>query len=429
MEKTLEHIEDSISFLMKDDVADLNEDFVYQTEYLNSQDYNFTMLNIERHLNSLYEKARVLQDVIEYTREYVKQNVYAVSDECKSILDSIEDNVDSLKHANYVNLNVPFEESTGSYTDRDNKTLPKYAIYDGTITLSGKHKDKLKMKSIKQVNNFKPYRENIDNLKIDKEYRSYYMLDAPIKNGLKEQIHIEFETEDSINQLNIVTSNCKASDVKYIDANGTIDYIQEHVNVIQNSRKVKSLEFMTTTESYKKLTYYVDESRLKPNFWDSIMAHEYGKATTGKGTLTQAQIDEMAGLETFRKEYDAYVKRVEDWIARRTAVANTNQSNGYSDSVPKIDYIVPPSSVLDKKDLINKEQDSKHDDKKNSYQSGSIVQRAVNQTPDIYPDSEKIRYQTYTEEQLKLLDKTGQQVDYFTSIGEGPEYKKSYQSK
>lgn len=159
------------------------------------------------------------------------------------------------------------------------------------------------------------------------------------------------------------------------------------------------------------------------------MAHEYGKATTGKGTLTQAQIDEMAGLDTFRKEYEEYTKKVEDWIARRTAVANTNKSNGYSDSVPKIDFIVPPSSVLDKKDLINKEQDSKFEDKTNSYQAGAIVQRSVNQTPDIYPDSEKIRYQTYTEEQLNLLNKTGQRVDYFTNIDKSPEYKKSYQTK
>lgn len=423
------HIEDSLKFLMKDDIANLNEDFVYQTDYFNSQDYNYTLLNIEKHLNSLYEKARVLQDVIVYSREYIKQNVYSVSDECKQILDAIEDNIDSLKHTSYISLNVSFEESTGAYLDRDNKSLPKYSIYDGTITLSGKDKDKLKIKSIKQVNNFKPYKENINNLIEDKEYRSYYMLDAPIKNGLKEQVHVEFEKENTINQLNIITSNCKASDVRYIDINGTTDYIQEHLNVIQTTRLVKTLEFMTTTDSYKKLTYYVDQSRLKPNFWDSIMEHEYNKLTTGKGSLTQAQIDEMSGLDAFRKEYDEYTKKVEDWIARRTAVANENKSNGYSDSVPQIDFIVPPSSVLNKEDLLNKEQDNTHKQDKESYQSGSIVQRAVNQTPDIYPDTEKIRCQTYTEEQLQLLDKTGRQVEYFAKINKSPDYKNSYEKR
>ena len=397
---------------------------MYQTQYLNSQDYNYTLLNIESNLNILYEKARVLESVITYTREHVKQSIYSISDECKTILEAIEDNVDSLKQSNYISLNVSFEESTGAYTDRDGKALPKYAIYDSTITLSGKTKDKLTIKSLARTNSFKPYRESLDNLKSDKEYRSYYMLDAPVKDGLKEQIRVEFDAEDNINQLNIVTSNCKVDNVKYIDSNGTIDYVEEHKNVIQTPRTVKHLELLTITENYKKLIYYVDQSRLAPNFWDSIMDHEYTKSTTGNGTLTQAQIDEMSGLSKFRKEYEAYKKQVDAWIEKRTAVANTNKSNGYSDSVPNIDFIVAPSKVLDEETLLNKEQDNKHEDKTTSYQSGSVVQRAVNTTPEIYPDSEKIFNQTYTAG--TLVNKTGQSVDYFTTIEAPAEYKNSY---
>ena len=49
---------------------------------------NYTLLNIESNLNILYEKARVLESVITYTREHVKQSIYSISDECKTILEA-----------------------------------------------------------------------------------------------------------------------------------------------------------------------------------------------------------------------------------------------------------------------------------------------------------------------------------------------------
>lgn len=420
---TSKYIEDAISFLNNQDVEDLNYQFMYQTDYFNSDDYNYTLYNIETNLNILYEKARVLQDVIKYTREYIKQNVYEISDECRSILEAIEDNVDSLKQNNYININVPFIESTGSYIDRDNKKLPKNAIYDGAITLSGTEKEKLKIKTISQKNNFKPYKENLSNLIQDKEYRSFYMLDAPVTNGLKEQITVEFETENVINQLNIVTSNCKISDMKYIDSSGTTDYIDEHLNIVQVPRKTKSIEFITTTESYKKIVYYVDQARVKSNFWDSIMEHEYKKATTGSGTLTQSQIDEMAGLSAFKKDYEAYVKSIEEWIKKRQAVVDANVANGYSDSVPSIDFIVAPSSITGESSTVN----TTSADTTTTSKSSVVISTSVT-APNVYPDVENYRTQTYSSNS-NLVSKTGNAVSYFTTLAEPKTYSSSYQYK
>jgi len=420
---TSKYIEDAISFLNNQDVEDLNYQFMYQTNYFNSEDYNYTLYNIETNLNTLYEKTRVLQDVIKYTREYIKQNIYEISDECRSILEAIEDNVDSLKQNNYININVPFLESTGSYMDRDNKKLPKNAIYDGTITLSGTEKEKLKIKAVNQKNNFKPYKENLANLIQEKEYRSFYMLDAPITNGLKEQITVEFETENIINQLNIVTSNCKISNMKYIDNTGTIDYIDEHLNIVQVPRKTKSVEFMTTTDSYKKIVYFVDQARLKANFWDSIMEHEYAKTTTGAGTLTQGQIDEMAGLTAFKKEYEAYVKSVEEWIKKRQAVVDENIANGYTDSVPKIDFIVAPSSITGESNTLNV-----NTDKTTEVPKSQVVVNAPITAPNVYPDIENYRTQSYSNYE-KLVSKTGNRVDYFTTLSDPKTYSSSYQYK
>lgn len=420
---TSKYIEDAIKFLNNQDIEDLNYQFMYQTDYFNSQDYNYTLYNIENNLNILYEKARVLQDVIQYTREYVKQKVYEISDECHTILEAIEDNVDSLKQNNYININVPFLESTGSFTDRDNKKLPKNAIYDGAITLSGTQKEKLKIKSIKQKNNFKPYRETLNNLIQEKEYRSFYMLDAPISDGLKEQITVEFDNEETINQLHIITSNCKASDIKYIDGNGTVDYINEHLNAIQSPRKTKAIDFITTTSSYRKIVYYVDQSRVKANFWDSIMEHEYKKATTGKGTLTQGQIDEMAGITTFKKEYAAYVASIEAWLKKRQSVVDKNKANGYSDTVPQVDFIVAPSSITGEINTVNQPSPNM-----TSPTHSSIVMTSNIAKPNVYPDTEKYRTQPYIENK-KLKTKTGETIDYFTTLQDPKPYSNSYQIK
>lgn len=419
---TSKYIEDAISFLNNQDVEDLNYQFMYQTDYFNSQDYNYTLYNIENNLNILYEKSRVLQDVIKYTREYIKQNVYSITDECRSILDAIEDNVDSLKQNNYININVPFLQSTGAYVDRDGKKLEKNAVYDAAITLSGNEKEKLKIKTISQKNNFKPYKENITNLIQDKEYRSFYMLDAPVTNGLKEQITVEFETENIINQLNIVSSNCKISDMKYIDATGTTDYISEHSNVIQSPRKTKSIEFITTTDSYKKIVYYIDQARVKANFWDSVMEHEYTKTTTGAGTLTQSQIDEIAGITAFKKEYETYVKSIEEWIKKRQAVVDANLANGYTDSVPKIDFIVAPSSITGNTSLNVETKETVSNTK-----SSVIIETPIT-APNVFPDVENYRTQSYTTNS-NLVDKTGRSVEYFTTLADPKKYAPSYQYK
>lgn len=420
---TSKYIEDAINFLNNQDVEDLNYQFMYQTNYFNSQDYNYTLYNIENNLNVLYEKSRVLQDVIKYTREYIKQNVYDITDECRSILDAIEDNVDSLKQNNYININVPFLQSTGSYVDRDGKKLEKNAIYDAAITLSGTDKEKLKIKNITQKNNFKPYKENLSNLIQEKEYRSFYMLDGPVTDGLKEQITVEFETENIINQLNIVASNCKISDITYIDATGTKDHISEHSNVIQSPRKTKSIEFVTTTESYQKIVYYIDQARVKANFWDSIMEHEYKKTTTGTGTLTQSQIDEMAGVTAFKKEYDDYVKAIEEWIKKRQAVVDTNIANGYTDSVPNIDFIVAPSSITGSTTTLNTGSTSTVSSSKSS-----VVIDTPIVAPNVFPDIENYRTQTYNTNS-SLVSKTGRSVEYFTTLADPKSYSSSYQYK
>ncbi len=424
MEKEIEQINDYLEFLLEDDVEFLNEDFFYQEHYFNSETFNKTFLNVEKHLNNLYEKTRVLQDVIAYSKEYISNNIYSLSDECKSILEQIEDNADSLRKQGFLTLPVPLLESTGSYVDRDGSTLPKYSIYNGAVTLSNKVEHPIVIKSISQTSNTKAYKSNLEDLKQNKVYRSYYILDNPIRSGLKEIIRIELDKETTVNQLDVVGSNCTVEAVKYINQSGTVDTIFNHLNVVQYPRKVKTIEIITNTSEYKKLTYCVNEKRISASFWDKIASNEYNKLTKAKETLSQSQIDDLAGITAYKESYEKYSKAIAAWMEERKRVADYNISNGYSDSVPKIDFIEDPKKMLTEQEQLAKKQEAeKFGEEKDVFNTEKVVQKINVQKQSPFPDSENLYYQTYNEDDYKLLSKTGSPVNYFVKLTPPSEFK------
>lgn len=405
----MQHIEDTLTLIGSQDVDGLNKEFTYQTDNFNSEDYNSTMLAIESRLNLFYEYARGLEDSIEYAKEFIKDNIYSTKKECNDILNSIEENIDSIRDGGYIVINVPLQESNGSYVDRDKKALPRHSIYDGVVTLSSKNESSRDIHKISTINNFIPYRQNIENIKDKKAYRSFYMLDNPINGGLKEQVKVEFKSEMESNQLTVVTSNCKVSDVVYESSNGSKIFTSGGIGSIQKIRPVKSVTITVETSSYKKMTYYVDESRIANNFWDTIASNELN-IMTGKGGMDQAKIDDLTGLASFKKEYQEYIKAVDKWIEDRKAVANINTANGYADTVPVIDFIIPPESI-NKDNLNNVTRDSEQESARYNY--STVVQKVAPKTPQVLPDTEKIYYQNH-DLNIEMLNKDGSKVRYFT---------------
>ncbi len=405
----MQHIEDTLMSISSQDVDGLNKEFTYQTDNFSSKDYNSTMLAIEARLNLFYEHARGLEDSIEYAKEFIKENIYSIKKECSDILNSIEENIDSIRDGGYTIINVPLQESNGSYVDRDKKTLLRHSIYDGVIALSSKNETSREIYKISTINNFIPYRQNIENIKDKKAYRSFYMLDNPVNGGLKEQIKIDLKSESESNQLTVITSNCKVNDVVYESENGTKIFTNGGGSAIQKMRPIKSITITTETSSYKKMTYYVDESRIASNFWDTIASNELNIMTSKNG-MDQAKIDEITGLAAFRKEYQDYIKAVNKWIEDRKAVANVNMANGYADTVPVIDFIIPPASIS--RGDLNSSKD-KESQEATKYSYSTIVQKVVPKTPQVFPDTEKIYYQS-SELNMEMLNKDGSVIDYFT---------------
>lgn len=393
------NIDQALKYISDFNLIDMHQEFMYQTRYFKSEDFNETMNSMMHHLNKLYERTRLLEDVIAYARTHIKEQVIEAERTTKEILSIIEDDLDSIKNKTYITVAVPLEESDGSYRDRDGTELPKTIIHDSTITLSYKEKKEIEVKDISRKQGLIPYRENLKGLLQDKDYRVFYMLDAPVKDGLVEEIQLDLKEAESINLFTVSPSNSKVSEISYTLDNNIKDYVETHQNVVQKEKKSKAINFFLTCDKYKTHTYYVDEKRAKPDFLTALKEYEYNMTVGNGSEMSPAEMDELLGLTQFKKEYEAYTKSLESWMERRQAVVNQNNSNGYADSMPKVDYIVPPSELNTDKYLNTPSIKTKPDveDKK---------------PEDIFPDVDLAFYQSPSEAYDKLLDKDGNKYNY-----------------
>lgn len=342
--KTATDFEDSIAFLIDGMTEEMQTGIYYQTRDLNSDNFNKTFDLIESRLNRLYEKSRVMEDVIRYTREFVEQNIYDTTKECRSILASLEENRDKLKTNSFITYGVSLLEGSGSYTDRDGSALPHCGVNDDTLTLSGSSGTVIPIKSITRKKSPVPYKSTLDNVKEGNPYRAFYLVDGQIVGGLQEELYIELSSPAVVNFMELILSKCTVDNVRYIDEQGGIEYEDNFKSIITRDRTVKAIQFTLKSTLYRTSTYYIDKKNVKENFWDSVKEFEYN---TNMGIQNVVDLDELAGINAFKKAYDAYLVAMKAYNDRRESIAKTNRANGYTDSGAYVDAMSIPDEIKD----------------------------------------------------------------------------------
>ena len=134
----IELIKDTIDFdYAISQKAKNTEPTVYlQGNVLNSDYINKSFKEIEKNLNTLYEKTRYLEDAIAYTKEFLETRIHHFSNEISSVLHEIENVADSAQNLSYISYNVPFIKGTKQLTDRDGvKTITPLVIRNNNLTL------------------------------------------------------------------------------------------------------------------------------------------------------------------------------------------------------------------------------------------------------------------------------------------------------
>lgn len=260
-----------------------------QDDLLDSEKFNATLESIEKNLNTLYEKTRYLEDAMDYIKMFLGIKIDEYSNNLNSIINNIEDIKKSTKNMGYIEYSVPFIENTFSIVDRNKnyKVEPcllkeslikdiksKLIILNNRVNTSYKYNSLLK--KCQQV----AYDNNLNDLISGKEYKSIYIEEKPIDNGICEEITIYLNEPCEINQLNINTVNSSVQNIRYVYANSIEESAQENVTGIElESRVVTHIKFDLVCKNYDLVQYELDTSLVTENIWNDIKMIEY--PTTG----------------------------------------------------------------------------------------------------------------------------------------------------
>lgn len=264
----------NIRFLLESKLEDyIENDIVVQNNIMNSNNFNTTFKYIEDSLNFLYEKNRVLEDVIKYSNLFLKNEISNTIAECKSIFSLIEEDRDLIKNNNYIKYSVPFSSSTNAYMDRNNLAISNAVIYDNNLTLNSTIINSYKPTNIETI---KDLSNNITKTSVDmltdNSYRSFYMFENIKGKDIEETICIVLDSPSKINKINFNFSNCFVDEISFIlddDSNYSIKNNMGLFNTViakQINIKIKSNNYIMSQVNYND---YISTNN---DFWKAIDA-------------------------------------------------------------------------------------------------------------------------------------------------------------
>lgn len=340
------YFKDAISFLSDIDRKSLNENIIYQINKMSAENFNVTQEEIYKHLNNLYEKTRILEDVKNHVVSQTKKSITESLDLCQTLLKEIEASRDSIKETTYRTIPVylvPTEQSL----DRDGVMLPQAIIYNREVLSKSTERRSLPYKT--EVKTYKtPYKVTENALEKKEPYRSYYILEQPLNNGVIEDMSFIFQQPFGVNKLSFKPAATELFNVKLHNKKDTINltdlYYKEPIEAEKASIKLKVVD-------HTERIFLCDQSRLSPDALEKLNQAIY-KEYIGEEKLTQKELEDLLGITQLKKDYQDYLAKVEDWRRRRKRVAQINRKNGYKDSVPKHDIIKLPEELgVDEKDM------------------------------------------------------------------------------
>ncbi|PTY93102.1 hypothetical protein [Heyndrickxia sporothermodurans] len=317
------NFDEGVAFLLSDLEKDINSKLLLQNNFLDSRRFNETMKNIEDELNLLYEKTRVLEDMISYTKEFVQQEIHLNKEKLYDKLKTIEDHRDTMKESAYISYRAPLETKNAEVIrDRDGTVLDRCDIDNGYLVLSGQELETIRVVDVTKKQELTAYQDNLEESKTTKHYRSFYLLDGPASNGVKEELTFMFEDTKTVNSISGVPVNCEILSATLINENGA----EEQVVLLENStiaeKRLKGVKITIIARNYQTHVYEIESNRLQYDFWSKVAAYEYGQVLGQNSTF---DFESASGVDQYKEDYEAYLAELEEWKAEKQAVEERNR--------------------------------------------------------------------------------------------------------
>lgn len=274
----------SISKVIENTVISLD----YQGGRLNSSNMNASFAAIEKDLNTMYEKTRYLQDAIDYSKTFLELKIKDYKGYISSVVKNIEDIRDLNKNMSYMEYPVKFIANRIKLNDRDNSLKSSCDIKDDKLVIGNKTDIEIPFKSCTRKNDYIPYHENLSDISND-PYRTVYIEQKVISNGMKEHIVINFSEPVTMNYINIEPINATVENLRYVYINGFEDYITSDTG-ITNTKIISSIKFDLVCKSYSISTYSINKAKITDNLWNKIKEFEYNYVVNATSKVDAEEI-------------------------------------------------------------------------------------------------------------------------------------------
>lgn len=239
----------NFDFLINNNIESaINNKIIEQENTLDSNKFNISFKYIEDSLNYLYEKARVLQDIINYSNEHFLSEINNSIQDCKELYSQIQDDKDLVKNNTYIKY--PVSLSNLQTTDRDNSSLNSIINYNSSLTNSDNIIYKYNITNVSILDNINRIYSATNTLLTANYFRSMYCFDKIQSSYIYETININFDKSIKLNKINYTLSNCLIDKIKLVLEDNSIEYLNINQLNLFETKNVKSIEIILKTSNY-----------------------------------------------------------------------------------------------------------------------------------------------------------------------------------
>jgi len=179
------------------------------SEKMTSYEYNLYLQDTEFYLDTLYEKMRTLEDIVEYLEYYSNVKISKLKENIKNKQNVLEKVVDRYTDKTAIAYSIIWDQnSMVDIKDRDGSIIAAAEIdNNGSISAGGERSNYAIIKNIVKKSSHDTYSDNISSCVKDNIYLTFYNLEAPEK--IEEELTVEALNNDKVNCIEFEPINCE----------------------------------------------------------------------------------------------------------------------------------------------------------------------------------------------------------------------------
>lgn len=323
MIKTASDLESAIEYLKKESI----EYPTVLTEKMDSNAFNQSFKNIENQLNTLYEKIRITEDLKQYCKNYVLEQIGLKQQQFKEKLKVIEDLADQYLEKEYVVYTIPIEYNSEIVKDRDGNVISNINFINNELQQTNTTIQTCRMASINFFSNQDCYSNNANNLLNNMNSCSYYIVDEPFYDGIDETYTILFNTTYDLNYIDLSLANSQIKRCLLILTDNSEQEIE--VNTTFSTIKAKGIKIIIHSDNYT----FINIKELNTGYIDEYVFFNSNNKISNSNLLKEdivnaEKVYSENELKKFIIEHNSYIKEVEK-INQKNILSNNDKNIVY----------------------------------------------------------------------------------------------------